>query len=297
MDIGVVFPLEVGHDQAVIREIAQGAEGLGFDHIMLEEHVLGADPTTGSYREDGWHWGPAGRPGVTKDAAIHEPFVLLGLLAAFTTRIGLGTAVLILPQRQTAIVAKQATEVDLLSGGRLRLGVGAGWNPVEFEGLGMDFDSRGQREEEQIDLLRQLWAHETLDFKGQWHRIDHAGINPRPGRQIPIWLGGAREVALKRAARIADGYMPLGVAADDAGKALIERLRGLVRAAGRDAKSFGIEAFELTRGRTPDDWSRNYETWQSLGVSHLTLRIGNPEFESPRRYIDVMQAYRKAIGK
>ena len=154
------------HYPGVIRDFAMTAEDLGYEHIMLEDHILGADPTTGSYREDGWHWGPMTRPGVTKDIEIHEPFVLMGFFAAATRRIGLGTVVLVLPQRQTALVAKQATEVDLLSNGRLRLGVGAGWNPVEFEALGIDFESRGQREEEQVALLRQLGLTTWSTSKG-----------------------------------------------------------------------------------------------------------------------------------
>jgi probable F420-dependent oxidoreductase len=298
MKVGVMFPtLEIGTDPGVIRDFAMTAEDLSYDHIMLEDHILGADPTTGSFRENGWHWGPMTRPGVTKDTEIHEPFVLMGFFAAATRRIGLSTGVLVLPQRQTALVAKQAAEVDLLSGGRLRLGVGAGWNPVEFEALGIDFESRGRREEEQIELLRQLWAQDVVDFKGRWDRVDHAGINPLPGREIPIWIGGAREVALKRAARLGDGYITLGIAPDEAGRKVIEQLRGYVHQAGRDPNAFGIDGAVPGRGGNPDIWRQSYEAWQELGVTHLTLRLANLESESPSRFIDTLRAFREAIGE
>jgi probable F420-dependent oxidoreductase len=295
MKVGIVFPtMEVGYDHGVLRDIAQAAEDFGYDNIMLEDHVLGADPTTGSYRDDGWVWGPVKNPGVTKDVSIHEPFVLLGFLAAVTRKVELGTSILVLPQRQTALVAKQAAEVDLLSGGRLRLGVGAGWNPVEFEGMGMSFEDRGEREEEQIEVLRLLWQHENLDYTGRWHRIDHAGINPLPGRQIPIWLGGAREVALRRAARLADGYMPLAVAPDDRGRALVERVRRYVAEAGRDPSTFGIEGFELAS--RPEGWRANYAAWRDMGATHLCLRVGHLDSTSPGRHIESMKTYMEAIS-
>jgi probable F420-dependent oxidoreductase len=220
---------------------------------------------------------------------------MMGWLAAVTSRIGLGTSVLVLTQRQTALVAKQAAEVDVLSGGRLRLGVGAGWNPVEFEALGVDFASRGQREEEQVDLLRQLWTNEVVTFNGKFDHVDHAGINPLPTRQIPLWLGGARDVALKRAARLGDGYLTLGLASSD-GAALLDRLRGYVRAAGRDPSTFGIEARTTFRGGNAESWRVDREAWEKMGVTHLSVGLLNPDSDDPRRHIDAMRVYREAMA-
>jgi probable F420-dependent oxidoreductase len=293
--LGVVFPtMEIGNDPAVIRDFAQAAEELGYAHITLEEHVLGADPE----REGGWPWGPMGygRPGVTRHAAIHEPFVLCGYLSAVTRRVELATGVLVLPQRQTALVAKQAAEIDILSGGRLRLGVGVGWNPVEFEGLGADFHARGRRIEEQMLLLRRLWHEDVIDFTGEWHRLDRAGINPLPGRDIPVWLGGRSEASLRRAARLADGYMPLGLQPGDDARALLERLHGYLADAGRTPENFGFEAWTNLRSGDADDWRRTIEAWRELGATHATLRIAGTPGEGPGRFIDAMRRYREAAG-
>ena len=207
MQLGVTFPqTEIGADPVALRDYAQAAEDLGFAHLIVYDHVIGAD----AQKHEGW----AG--GYTSKDMFHEPFVLFGYLAALTQRLELVTAVLILGQRQTALVAKQAAEVDVLSGGRIRLGIGVGWNHVEYEALGEDFHTRGRRSEEQVELLRALWTQEVIDFKGHWHRVTHAGINPLPvQRPIPIWIGaGGRthqvppEVSLRRIGRIADGWFP-----------------------------------------------------------------------------------------
>jgi probable F420-dependent oxidoreductase len=182
MQLGVVFPqTEIGNDPSIIRDYAQTAEGLGYSHILAYDHVLGASVKN---RTD-WR-GP-----YTSDTPFHEPFVLFGYMASITERVGFTTGVIILPQRQTALVAKQAAQVDLLSGGRLRLGVGIGWNEVEYEALGEEFGNRGRRMEEQVELLRRLWTEPVVDFTGRWHRVPEAGINPLPvQRPIPVWIGG-----------------------------------------------------------------------------------------------------------
>ena len=197
MHIGVVFPqVEIGLDPGAIRDYAQAVEALGYTHILTFDHVLGANPD----RPGGWK-GP-----YTYRHTFHEPFVLFGFLAAATRRVELVTGILILPQRQTALVAKQAAAVDVLSGGRLRLGVGVGWNAVEFEALGERFTNRGVRIEEQIEVLRALWAQDLVTIAGQWHRVTDAGLNPLPSRRaIPIWMGGESEPVVRRAARLADG--------------------------------------------------------------------------------------------
>ena len=200
MQIGVTFPQnEIGADPAFVRAYAQAIEGLGYQHVVVFDHVLGADPT----HRPGWR-------GYTQHDMFHEPFVLFGYLAAIT-QLELVPAVIILPQRQTALVAKQAAEVDVLSGGKLRLGVGVGWNPVEYEALGMDFHTRGRAVEEQIEVLRLLWGQEIVTYNGKFHTIHEAGLNPLPVRRsIPIWLGGQAEVLLQRVARLGDGWFPQG---------------------------------------------------------------------------------------
>src|SRR5271170_6157353 len=189
MRLGAVFPqTEIGSDPADVRRWATTVEDLGYDHILAYDHVLGAGTDT----RPGWQ-------GYTSDTLFHEVFVLYGYLAAVTSRVELVTGVLILPQRQTALVAKQAAEVDVLSGGRLRLGIGVGWNPVEYEALGLPFANRGSRQAAQIDLLRRLWTEELVDFKGEYDAIPHAGLNPLPvQRPIPIWIGGGAEAVVKR---------------------------------------------------------------------------------------------------
>jgi probable F420-dependent oxidoreductase len=194
--IGVVFPqTEIGRDPAVIRDYAQAVEAMGYTHILAFDSVVGANPD----RPGGW------TSQYDYRHAFHEPFVLFGFLAGVTRSIELVTGVVILPQRQTALVAKQAAEVDVLSGGRLRLGIGVGWNPVEFEALGEHIENRGKRVEEQLEVMRLLWTRELVTYQGQWHRVPDAGIRPLPVQQpIPVWMGGEAEAVLRRAARLAD---------------------------------------------------------------------------------------------
>ena len=201
MRIGVVFPqTEIGSDPAVIKDYAQTAEGLGYTHILAYDHVIGANLAS----RPGW------QPPYSHLDTFHEPFVLYGYLAGLTKTIDLTTGIIILPQRQTVLVAKQAATVDVFSGGRLRFGIGIGWNPVEYEALGQDFKNRGQRSEEQVELLRQLWTRELVTFHGRWHTVIDAGINPLPiQRPIPIWFGGTDDRALRRLARLGDGWFPL----------------------------------------------------------------------------------------
>ena len=286
MQVGVVFPqTEIGSDPSVLRDFAQAAEGLGYSHLLVYDHVLGAvhenrEPKlTGPY---------------TEDTPFHEPFVLLGFLAGQTTRIGLVTGVLILPQRQTALVAKQAAEVDILSGGRLRLGVGSGWNYVEYDSLGEDFHSRGKRQEEQIQLLRRLWTEPVVEFTGQWHRIDRAGIRPLPARNIPIWLGGWDERVLRRAARLADGMIPQ-FAPNERGKASIERLHGYLQQEGRDPASFGLEA-QVNYSVGPAKWAEHADAWKSLGADYICVRTMDAGLDSPAAHFEAIRHYAEEVG-
>lgn len=284
MRFGVIFPqTEIGNDPAVIRDFAQAAEELGYAHIVAFDHVLGADRR----RPGGWN-GP-----YDSDTPFHEPFVLFGFMAGVTSRIELATGVLILPQRQTALVAKQAAEVDVLSGGRLRLGVGTGWNAVEYVALGEDFHNRGRRQEEQVEVLRLLWEHDVVDYAGRWHRIDRAGINPRPTRRIPIWFGGRDERMMRRAARLGDGWI-LNRPPDDATKEAVTRIQTYVQEAGRDPAGFGIEAF-VPYAAGPEKWSDHIERWRGTGATHLTLNTMGAGLDSPAGHIEAIRRYREAL--
>jgi probable F420-dependent oxidoreductase len=266
MQVGVVFPqTEIGADPAVVRAYAAAAEELGYEHILAYDHVLGADP--------------AGHPGWTGvydvDTQFHEPFVLFGYLAAITS-LELVTGVIILPQRQTALVAKQAAEVDVLTEGRFRLGVGLGWNAVEYEALGKDFTDRGRRLSEQVALLRRLWTERSVTFHGRYETVTAAGLAPMPvQRPIPTWFGAQSPPALRRVGRLADGWFPQsrpGPRLDEA----IEVVRAAAQAHGRDPDSIGMEGrVSLTRG--VDDAAQQIEAWRALGASHVgvnTMGIG-----------------------
>jgi probable F420-dependent oxidoreductase len=286
MQIGVTFPQsEIGSDPVAIRDYAQAAEELGYRHILVYDHVLGADPT----HREGWR-------GYTHETMFHEPFVLFGYLAGLTRTLELVTGVIILPQRQTALVAKQAAEADVLTGGRLRLGVGVGWNPVEYEALGMDFSTRGRVIEEQVEVLRRLWTEPVVTYEGKYHRITEAGLNPLPvQRPIPVWMGGHADVLLRRTARIGDGWFPL-MPPDDTARAAIERLREYAREAGRDPDSVGIEPRVNIGERGPDEWVRETEEWRELGATHISVNTMNAGLRSPDEHIAAIRRYKEAIG-
>ncbi len=283
MHIGVAFPgPEMGVDPVAIRDYAQAAEELGYDHLLTYEHVLGVDPTS--------------RPELQGLPTIHEPFVLFGYLAAFT-RLELITGVLILPQRQTALVAKQAAEVDLLTGGKLRLGIGVGWNDVEYEALDKDFHQRGRIIEEQVEVLRLLWSKEVVNYTGTFHTITHAGINPLPvHRSIPIWMGGNTAVAMKRVARLGDGWLPLGKP-DEQMHALLEQLRSSIREAGRDPDSVGIEGIVNMSSGNLDELVRQTNAWHDLGATHVVVDTLGLGYASPDEHIEAIRRYKEAIAR
>jgi probable F420-dependent oxidoreductase len=288
MQIGVVFPqTEIGSDPGAIRDYAQTAEQLGFKHLVAYDHVLGANPN----RPGGW------TRGYTFESAFHEPMVLFGYLAGITRTLQLFTEILILPQRQTALVAKQAAAVDVLSGGRLRLGVGVGWNTVEYESLGQDFHSRGRRMEEQIGLLRKLWTQPLVTHEGRFDRIPDAGINPLPvQRPIPIWMGGMSDVVQERTARLADGWFPQQIKPGDEARALFERMRSSVRDAGRDPGAFGIEVRINASDGSPDNWAAAANTYGEIGATHVALNTMGAGFGTPAAHIDALRRFSQAAG-
>jgi len=289
MKLGVVFPqTEIGPDPAVVRDYAQAAESAGYDHLLVFDHVLGG--TLERFDTLGR------RPPYTDESPFHEVFVLFGFLGACTQKLELVTGIVILPQRQTALVAKQAAAVDVLSRGRLRLGVGVGWNAVEFEALGEDFTNRGKRIEEQIAVMHELWSKELVTFQGQWHRITDAGINPLPARRsIPVWMGGESEIVLHRAARIADGWMPHFRPSAEA-EAIVDRLHGEIKAAGRDPSRFGIEGRLALANVSPDQRRREIEAWRAMrGITHLCVHTVGMGLASPGEHVKVLEQFKKDV--
>ena len=294
MKTGTVFPqTEIGSDPAAVRDYVQAVEELGYAHMMVYDHVLGADTSHHANWEGSY----------TSESMFHEPFVLFGYLAGITTKIELVTAVLILGQRQTALVAKQAAEVDLLTGGRLRLGVGVGWNHVEYEALNQEFGNRGQRYAEQIKLLREFWTQEVVEFEGQYHKVDHAGVNPQPvQRPIPIWMGaGARanpvptDRVLRRVARLADGWFPQMQPTNDA-RSTVERLKKFADEAGRDAAEIGMEPRINLGDGDPEFWQEQARVWEDMGATHISVNTMRSGLDSPQDHINAIQQFKEVIG-
>lgn len=265
MKLGALLPLaEVGGSPEVVRDYVRAIEDLGYDFVEAPDHVLGVNAANRS----GWE-------GDTNADLFHDPFVLFGYLSGVTERIGFSTGVLILPQRQTALVAKQAASVDLLSHGRLRLGVGLGWNPVEYQALGENFHDRGIRSEEQVQVLLELWSQEHSTFSGRWHTIDDAGINPRPASgSVPLWFGGDHDLTLQRVARWGDGWIPNTYEPGQAALDRFAQLRALVAAAGRDPGELGIEVWTSMGNGDESTWRAEAEFWKRAGATHLLLTTG-----------------------
>jgi probable F420-dependent oxidoreductase len=287
MRIGAIFPqTEIGDDPSAVREYVQAVEELGYSHILAYDHVLGA----GLASRPDWR-GP-----YSSETLFHEPLTLFAYLAAITQRVELVSGVIILPQRQTALVAKQAAEVDVLSGGRLRLGIGVGWNAVEYQALGEDFGARGARSEEQMAVLRALWTQPTVTFHGRWHQIEDAGIKPLPvQRPIPIWIGGAAEATLRRAGRLGDGWFPQQPP-DERAAGMLERLRRYTREAGREESAVGIEA-RLSVGQvSADQWASYAAAWKALGATHLGVNTMNAGLSSHRDHIDMLKRVMESLA-
>src|SRR5438874_13102531 len=256
MQLGALLPLgDIGGDPSTMRDYAQAAESTGYDFIEAPDHVLAA------------------REGERTGAGLfHDPFVLFGYLAGCTQKLGFSTGVLILPQRQTVLVAKQAASLDVLCGGRCRLGIGVGWNEVEFTGLNENFHNRGRRSEEQVQVMQALWKEPHVSFKGRWHTIDDAGINPRPASgKVPVWFGGHHERTLERIAKWGDGWMPNAYPPDQSALDVFGQPRRSTEQAGRDPKQVGIEVWVSMGSGNEADWAKEARFWKAAGASHLCL--------------------------
>ena len=288
MQAGVIYPqIELGGDIGAVKAFAQAAEDLGYDHIVIYDHVLGADHAgrepklTGPYKDSD---------------PFHEPLITYAYLAGVTKTIGLATGVIILPQRQTVLLAKQAADVDLFSDGRLRLGVGVGWNWVEYDGLEMSqhWRRRGKRQENQIALLRKLWSESLVTHTDRDHKIDRAAILPRPKRQIPIWLGGSNEVAFDRAARLADGFMFSGRTQTEAVQ-IKAHIEAKLTALGRSRDDFGFESIQqYTRGH--NQWSGDIKSWRDAGGSHISVVTMGANLTTVDAHIDAIKRWREVYN-
>jgi probable F420-dependent oxidoreductase len=295
MKVGAIFPqTECGTDVAAIGQFVRAVEETGFDHLFVADHVLGADPR---------HHSHPSLAAYSHEAVVHESLTLLAYLAAITRRLTLATGILILPQRQTALVAKQAAQIDVLSGGRLRLGIGVGWNAVEYEALNETFENRGRRSAEQVAVLRALWTRPVVDFRGEFHRISHAGLNPLPiQRPIPIWFGvGGRErsvppdAVLRRVARLADGWSP-NLTPDAQGQALVARVHGYAREAGRDPARLPLEGRVRLAGQDADGWMRQVEAWKALGATSVIAEPRGAGLKFPDGHFDVLRRFRDTVS-
>jgi probable F420-dependent oxidoreductase len=273
MQLGASLPVsDIGTSPDVLRDYAQAAEGLGFDYLLAADHVLGSNPDTTRQHGDstGVSIEHARRIGTTA-VAFHDPFVLFGFLSSCTTKIGFATGVLILAQRQAALVAKQAASLDELCGGRFRLGIGVGWNEIEFQGLGMDFRTRGRRSEEQVRFMQALWVKPHTTFHGEYHHLDDGGLNLRPkSGRVPVWFGGHAGATFHRVAKYGDGYMPLAFAPGDEALAAFAKLRELIHKAGRKPEDVGLEVWVSPGAGNEDDWRREVAFWRAAGVTHVT---------------------------
>jgi probable F420-dependent oxidoreductase len=294
MKAGVIFPqTECGTDIAAISAFVRAVEAMGFDHLFVADHVLGADPRFHSHPSLATY---------SHEAVVHEALTLMAYLAAITSRITLATGILILPQRQTALVAKQAAELDVLSGGRLRLGIGVGWNAVEFEALNETFENRGRRSAEQIAVLRALWTQPVVDFRGEFHRISHAGLNPMPiQRPIPVWFGvGSRDhavppdAALRRIGRLADGWSP-NFTPDTQGEALVARVHQYARDAGRDPAQLPLEGRIRLAGHGPDGWAKQVNAWAALGATSVIAEPRGAGLKFPDEHLDVLRRFHETV--
>jgi probable F420-dependent oxidoreductase len=285
MQIGVIFPqTEIGADRAAVRAYATAVAELGYAHIAAYDHVVGADPSV----HQGWK-GP-----YDIHTSFHEPMVLFGYLAALTP-LELLTSILILPQRQTVLVAKQAAEVDLLTGGKFRLGVGLGWNPVEYEALGMGFSSRGARITEQVTLMRRLWTEESVSFDGEYEQVTGAGIAPLPvQRPIPVWFGARAKVALRRAGRIADGWFPQVQPGPELAEAMAV-VHDAAREAGRDPAAIGMEGRVNLGQEGPDRAVERAAAWREAGATHLSLNTMGAGLATVDDHIAALAAAAEAV--
>ena len=293
MKLGINLPtVDIGGDPAVVKEFAQTAEELGYNHLTLADHVLGVNA------ENLPDWGNRN----TSADYFHDPFLLFSYLAACTSHIEFSTQVLILPQRQTALVAKQSASLDILSEGRFRFGIGIGWNKAEYIALNESFSNRGRRSVEQIRVLRDLWSQQHVNVDEEWHKIVDVGINPLPrGRSIPLWIGGHEDVTLQRVAKHGDGWIMLAYPPGNEAKEKFDLLKEYAQKFGRPESGIGIEVWTSSVGK-PEDWRREIEFWKASGVTHICLNNSFSRYHhraisdrSMAGHMSAMALYKEAV--
>ena len=286
--LGAIFPqTEIGVNPLDIREYALAVERLGFDYILAFDHVLGADVSN----RPNWA-GP-----YTQQHSFYEPFVLFAHMAAITSSLELATGIIILPQRQTALVAKQAATLDVLSNGRLRLGIGIGWNSVEYEALGEDFGNRGIRSEEQVDVMRALWTNQTINYEGHWHKITDAGINPLPiQKPIPIWFGGKSEKVLERIGRIGDGWIASGLnGPNEESSSIFSRIHEYTKKAGRKPEDVGLETWLSAKQAPLELLADQALEWQDVGATHIGLTTMGAGYSNVKEHVQALEHFKNAV--
>ena len=288
MRLGAIVPqTDIGNDPAFIRDFAQACEGAGYQHLLAYDHVVGS--TLERFDQDR----PGFRPPYTDKTPFHEIFVLMGFFASVTTSIELVTGIVILPQRQTVLAAKQAASVDVLSNGRFRFGIGTGWNHTEYEALGENFHNRGRRQEEQVEVMRRLWSEDVVTFDGRWHKLDRVGINPRPPRgTIPVWFGGSDDRLLERTGRLGDGWFPL-LGASEATTMAIETIHDAARDAGRDPAAIGIEGRVSVATGTQAEWMEELKVWTDMNASHVSVNTMRGAFTTPQQHLNALLDFKK----
>jgi probable F420-dependent oxidoreductase len=285
MKIGAVYPqTELKGDPQAVHDIGIAVEKMGYSHLLAFDHVVGA-----SHDREPELWGP-----YTENDPFHDPFVMFAYLAGITRKIELVTGVLILPQRQTVLVAQQAADLDLLSHERLRLGIGTGWNYVEYDALGQDFHTRGARADEQIEFLRRLWSEHVMSFDGKFDRLDKGNILPRPRRSIPLWIGGFTEPAFRRGGRLGDGYIFAGDL-DHAAEGLA-RVRHHLSESGRSEDAFGKELIML-RAKAPEAVAETVKRWHEMGGTHATVNSMGQGFTTIEAHIDYLADVRHHLDQ
>ncbi|MXW52754.1 MAG: LLM class F420-dependent oxidoreductase [Gammaproteobacteria bacterium] len=279
MKFGIVFPqTEIGADPDDIARFAHAVEEAGFDHLLAYEHVLGANTAS----RPNWS-GP-----YTSESMFHEPFVLFGFLSAIVSHLEFVTGIVILPQRQTALVAKQSACLDVISRGRFRLGIGTGWNDVEYEALGENFHNRGKRSEEQIDLMRKLWSEDSITYQGKWHKVTDAGLNPLPiNKSIPLWLGGTAPQVIDRVARMGDGWFPFF---NPNLQSQIELVRERAAEVGRNPDEIGIECI-LPVGEMGSNERDRIKLCSDIGVTHVSAVTMGHGFKSVGEQVNAVKRY------
>ncbi len=285
MKLGVALPQnEDMQDPSAARDFAQAVEDMGYDFLVTADHVVGAEPTN---RPPGWRVNSI----YNHKTFVHEPLILFAYLGAVTSRLNFSTEIIILPQRQTVLFAKQAAELDYLTGGRLSVGIGIGWNGIEYESLNEDFKTRGRRISEQIKVLRALWTEEVVDFEGRWHRIDRVGVKPLPlQRPIPIWIGGHAEPVLKRTAALADGWLPQFDPEAETSKETVALLRQLTAQAGRAATDVGIEGRIVLPQLAQEEWGSCLEDWKTVGATQMSVSTNG--LSSLKEHLAVLEQFK-----